>query len=43
MEKNNIVDKNKIYALKMTNDKSATGIAMYVDPDYHGFEGICYT
>ena len=42
MEKNNIVDKNKIYALKMTNDKSAKGIAMYVDPDYHGFKGICY-
>ncbi len=42
MEKNSIVDKNKIYAVKMTNDKSATGTAMYIAPDYCGFKGICY-
>lgn len=37
-----IVDKNKIYAVKHTTDKAATELALYVDPNFRDFEGICY-
>lgn len=42
MAKKNFVDKNKIYAVKMPGDKEATGIAIYVDPNFRKFKGICF-
>ena len=42
MGKNSIVDKNKIYVVKMAGYEKALELAMYADPDYYGFKGICY-
>lgn len=38
---NSWVDKNKIYAVKWGNSP-ASHLAMYADPAFNGFEGICY-
>lgn len=42
MPRKNIVDKNKIYAVKKTSDKAARELVIYVDPNFRNFKGICY-
>ncbi len=40
--KNDMVDKDKIYAVKFPGDKQANSLAMNVDPNYKNFKGICF-
>lgn len=37
-----IVDRNKVYAIRMPGRDQATSIALYVEMSYEGFNGICY-
>lgn len=37
-----MVNKSRIYAYRWPGEAEAIGLAMYVDPDYHGFKGICF-
>lgn len=39
---NVFVDKNKIYAVKMADEKKAYSLALYVDPAFRDFKGICF-
>lgn len=41
-KKKGIVDRNKIYAIKIPGTEKPIAIALYADPDYEGFCGICY-
>lgn len=36
------VDKNKIYAIKMTSEEKAYSLALSVVPAFRDFKGICY-
>ena len=37
-----IVDRNKVYAVRFRENEEATDIALYAEMGYRGFEGICY-
>ena len=37
-----IVDYNKVYAVRFRENDIATDIALYAQLGYRGFEGICY-
>lgn len=40
--KNIWVDYNKLYAIKFADEKEASDFAIMANPDYQGFNGICY-
>lgn len=42
MAKKQIADKNKLYAIRRPQDKTASEIVMNVETDRAGFAGICY-
>lgn len=35
-------DKDKVYAFYWHGYSTASGIALYMDDDYNGFDGICF-
>ena len=37
-----IVDNGKLYAYRLPGEKKFFDFALKVDPDYHGFKGICF-
>ena len=37
-----IVDSGKLYAYRLPGEKKFFDFALKVDPDYHGFKGICF-
>lgn len=41
-KKQSMVDRNKIYAIRVPGAEKPIAIALYADPDYEGFKGICY-
>ncbi len=41
-DKTQIVNPDKIYAIKLPGSDHACTLAMNVAPDYNGFNGICY-
>lgn len=36
------VDRNKVYAIQLADMDRPTGIALYAEMGYEGFNGICY-
>lgn len=40
--KNDMVDSGKLYAYRFPGEKECSDFALGVDPDYHGFKGICF-
>lgn len=40
--KKQVVDRSKVYAIRMPRRDEATSIALYAEMGYEGFNGICY-